>query len=51
MAELAREFWILITQSEPYSPWKVRAEFCIREIKKAVRHGMLRTRAPKQQWD
>jgi hypothetical protein len=36
MAALAREFWIKTTQSEPYSPWQVRAELAIREVKKAV---------------
>jgi hypothetical protein len=36
MADIARQFWIRTTQSEPYSPWQVRAELCIREIKKAV---------------
>jgi hypothetical protein len=48
MEDLAQEFWIPITQSKPHSPWQVRAELCIREIKKAVRHTMLRTRAPKR---
>jgi hypothetical protein len=50
MTDLAREFWIPITQSEPHSPWQVRVELCIREIKKAVRHTMLRTGPPKQLW-
>jgi hypothetical protein len=51
MGDLARQFWIRTTQSEPYSPWQVRAELCIREVKKAVRHAMLKTRAPKRLWD
>ncbi len=36
MAALEREFWIKTTQSKPYSPWQVRAELAIREVKKAV---------------
>jgi len=51
VAEIAKEFWVKVSQSEPYSPWQVRAELCIREIKKAVRHSMQRTRAPKRLWD
>jgi hypothetical protein len=47
MGDLAWQFWIKTTQSEPYSPWQVRAELCIREVKKAVRHAMTKTRAPK----
>lgn len=46
MNDTARELWIPITQSEPHSPWQVRAELCIHEIKHAVCHTMLRTRAP-----
>ena len=51
MADLAWESCIPITQSKPHSPWQVRAELCMREIKKAVRHTMLRTGPPKQLWD
>jgi hypothetical protein len=51
MGDLARQFWIKTTQSEPYSPWQVRAELCIREVKKAVKHAMARTKAPKRLWD
>jgi hypothetical protein len=51
MGDLTRQFWIKTTQSEPYSPWQVRAELCIKEVKKAVRHTMLKTRAPKRLWD
>jgi hypothetical protein len=36
MGELLCKFWIRGSQSEPYSPWQVRAELCIREVKKAV---------------
>jgi hypothetical protein len=46
MRELLKEFWIKPSQSEPHSPWQVRAELAIREIKKAVRDTMQRTRAP-----
>jgi hypothetical protein len=51
VADIAKEFWIKVSQSEPYSPWQVRAELCIKEIEKAVRHAMQRTRAPKRLWD
>ncbi len=51
MGELLRKFWIRGSQSEPYSPWQVRAELCIREVKKAVRHAMAKTKAPKHLWD
>jgi hypothetical protein len=51
MGELLRKFWIRGSQSEPYSPWQVRAELCIREIKKAVRHTLTKTGAPKRLWD
>jgi hypothetical protein len=47
MGELLCKFWIKGTQSEPYSPWQVRAELCIREIKKAVHHTLSKTNAPK----
>lgn len=48
VGDLTKEFWIPVSQSEPYSPWQLRAELCIREVKKAVRHAMQRTRAPKR---
>jgi hypothetical protein len=51
VAEIAKEFWLKVSQSEPNSPWQVRAELCIREKKKAVRHTMQRTREPKRLWD
>jgi hypothetical protein len=47
MKELLQKFWIKGSQSEPYSPWQVRAELCIREIKGAVWHAMSKTSAPK----
>jgi len=34
MRELLKEFWIKPSQSEPHSPWQVRAELAIREVKK-----------------
>jgi hypothetical protein len=40
-----------VSQSEPYSPWQVRAELCIREIKRSVRHSLEKTKAPKRLWD
>jgi hypothetical protein len=51
MKELVKKFWIKGSLSEPYSPWQVRAELCIREIKAAVRHLMSKSGAPKQLWD
>lgn len=51
MKELMWKFWIKGSQSEPYSPWQVRAELCIREIKAAVRHSMAKSGAPKRLWD
>jgi hypothetical protein len=46
MGELMHKAWIKPAQSEPYSPWQVRAELCNRELKKAVRHALYRTDAP-----
>jgi hypothetical protein len=51
MGELLRKFWIKPSQSEPYSPWQVRAELCLREIKKAVRHALVKNNAPRCLWD
>ena len=51
MGELLRKFWIKGTESEPYSPWQVRAELCICEVKKAVWHTLMKTNAPKRLWD
>lgn len=51
MAEIIKEFWITPSQAEPYSPWQVRAELSIREVKNAVRHAMTCSRAPKCLWD
>lgn len=34
MKEILKKFWIKGTQSEPYSPWQVHAELCIRKVKK-----------------
>ena len=46
-----KKFDIKSTQSEPYSPWQVRAEGCIREVKKSTRQIMTSTKAPKCLWD
>ena len=51
MGEIVHKCWIKATQSEPYSPWQVRAELCNRELKKAVRSTMARTKAPGRLWD
>ncbi len=51
MGEIMRKCWIRATQSEPYSPWQVRAKLCNRELKKAVRLTMTKTRAPGKLWD
>jgi hypothetical protein len=50
-AQFMKKFGIKSTQSEPYSPWQVRAEGCIREVKKLTRQIMTNTRAPKCLWD
>jgi CMP-N-acetylneuraminic acid synthetase len=50
-AQIMKKFGIKLTQSEPYSPWQVRAEGCIREVKKSTRQIMTNTRAPKCLWD
>jgi hypothetical protein len=46
-----QKFQIKQTLSQPYSPWQVRAERCICEIKKSVRRLMDNTKAPKCLWD
>jgi hypothetical protein len=51
MGDMLKKFWIKPSQSEPYLPWQVRAELCIREIKKAVRMSLDRTQAPRRLWD
>jgi len=51
MGDITRKCWIKATQSEPYSPWHVRAELGNRELKKAVRLTMARSNAPSRLWD
>lgn len=51
MIEIMRKCWIKETQSEPYSPWQVRAELCNRELKKTVRLTMVNTKVPSRLWD
>ena len=51
MGELVKKYWIKGTQSEPYSPWQVHAELCIREVKKVVRHTLDKMQAPRRLWD
>jgi hypothetical protein len=51
MGDIIRKCWIKATQSEPYSPWQVRAELGNRELKKAVRLTMARSNAPSRLWD
>jgi hypothetical protein len=48
MAEIVKKAWIRPTQSEPYSPWQVRAELANRELKKAVRYSLYKTNAPRR---
>ena len=48
--KLARDAGIRIIQTEPYSPWQNRAELAIRELKKATRRRMARTRTPEVLW-
>ena len=47
VADIAKEFWIKVSQSEPYSPWVVRAELCLRRRKRPPepRRGALVTQA------
>jgi len=40
MKKTLKKFWVKPTQSEPYSSWQVRAELCIREVKRAVRDSL-----------
>jgi hypothetical protein len=47
MGEITRKAWIKTSQSEPYSPWQVRAELCNRELKKAVRYTMEKNKGSK----
>jgi hypothetical protein len=49
--KVASEHQIPQTLAEPYSPWQVRAEVAIRELKRGVRRIMESTRAPKSLWD
>lgn len=51
MRELTRKAWIRTTQSEPYSPWPVKAELANRELKKTVRYRLHKTNAPRRLWD
>jgi hypothetical protein len=51
MGDIVHKCWIKATQSEPYSPWQVQAELCNRELKKAVRLAMAKTKAPDRLWD
>jgi len=49
--ETIQKYQIKQTLSEPYSPWQVRAEGYICEVKKSVRQLMHNTKAPKCLWD
>jgi len=49
--EMIQKYQIKQTLSEPYSPWQVRAEGYICEVKKSVRQLMHNTKAPKCLWD
>jgi hypothetical protein len=51
MGEITRKARIRRSQSEPYSPWQVRAELSNHELKISVRHTMAKTKAPKCLWD
>jgi hypothetical protein len=51
MGKIARKFHIRTTQAEPYSPWQVRAEISIREIKRTVRSLMAKKKAHPRLWD
>ena len=47
---MARDAGIRIVQTEPHSPWQNYAESAIRELKKATRRRMARTRTPQVLW-
>ena len=49
--DLTRKVAIRMTQSEPYSPWQLRAENCIKEVKHSLRQLMSHTHAPHCLWD
>ena len=48
--KMARDAGIRIVQTEPHSPWQNYAESAIRELKKATRRRMARTRTPEVLW-
>jgi hypothetical protein len=49
--QVMQKYHIKQTLSQPYSPWQVQAEGCIRGVKKSVRRLMHNTKAPKCLWD
>ncbi len=49
--KVASDHQIMQTLAEPYSPWQVRAEIAIRELKRGVRRMMENSKAPKMLWD
>ncbi len=51
MGKIVHKFHIKATQAEPYSPWQVKAEISICEIKHMVRSLMARTKASPCLWD
>jgi len=38
-------------QTEPYAPWQMAAEGCIRELKRGTSRKMIKTGSPKSLWD
>jgi hypothetical protein len=49
-SEIMQEYRIHLQTTAPHSPWKNRAEACIRELKKYVCNVLCRTGAPVQLW-
>jgi len=47
----ARQADCHIKQTEPYSPWSMAAEGCIRELKRGAGRKMVKTKTPLRFWD
>ena len=46
-----QEHGIIMTNTEPHSPWQNRTEGVIKEVKRHTQRFMSRTRTPKKLWD
>lgn len=47
---VCKEYHINMRVTVPHSPWQNLAEACVREIKRAVRRKIRRTKAPRRAW-